>query len=90
MVVMLLDSFRGMGAWRNSTEIQQSGHDPRSGPQIKNGSSAKDGATERLRCGIPAPMSRRLNVVRSPPLLRGGPKLSRRVRSASLFRHTTQ
>jgi len=40
-----------MGARRNSTEIQQSGHAPRSGPKVKNGrSSAKDGASERLRC----------------------------------------
>jgi len=40
-----------MGEWRNSTEIQQSGHAPRSGPEIKNGSSATDGEPERLRCG---------------------------------------
>jgi len=40
-----------MGAWRNSTETQQSGHAPRSRPEVKNGSSAKDGAPERLRCG---------------------------------------
>jgi len=36
---------------RNSTETQQSGHAPRSGLEVKNGSSAKDGAPERLRCG---------------------------------------
>jgi len=42
-----------MGAWRNSTETQQSGHAPRSGPEVKNErSSPKDGAPERLRCGI--------------------------------------
>jgi len=29
--------FRGMGAWKNSTETQQSGHVPRSGPEVKNG-----------------------------------------------------
>jgi len=41
-----------MGAWRNFTEIQQSGHAPRSGPEVKNGrSSAKDDTPERLRCG---------------------------------------
>jgi len=41
-----------MGAWRNSTETQQSGHASRSGPEVKNvGSSTKDGALERLRCG---------------------------------------
>jgi len=41
-----------MGAWRNSTETQQSGKVPRPGPEIKNGrSSAKVGAPERLRCG---------------------------------------
>jgi len=28
MVVVLPDLFRGMGAWRNSTETQQSGHAP--------------------------------------------------------------
>jgi len=52
LVVVLPDPFRGMGAWRNSTEIQQSGHAPRSGPEVKNGrSSAKDGESERLGCG---------------------------------------
>jgi len=51
-LVVLPDSFRGMGAWRNSMETQQSGHAPRSGPENKNGrSSAKDGAPERLGCG---------------------------------------
>jgi len=51
VVVVLPDPFRGMGAWTNSTETQQSSHAPRSGPEIKNGrSSAKDGAPERLRC----------------------------------------
>jgi len=40
-----------MEAWRNSTDTQQSGHAPRSGPEVKNGRSAKDGAPERLRCG---------------------------------------
>jgi len=34
VVVVLLDHFRGMGAWRNSTEIQQSGHAPRSGLEV--------------------------------------------------------
>jgi len=29
-------------------ETQQSGYPPRSGPEVKNGSSAKDGAQERL------------------------------------------
>jgi len=53
-LVVLHDPFRGMGAWKNSSaETQQSGHAPKSGPEIKNGrSSAKDGALERLRCGI--------------------------------------
>jgi len=52
VVVVLPDPFRGMGAWRNSTEIQQLGHTPRSGSEIKNGrSGAKDGAPERLECG---------------------------------------
>jgi len=41
-----------MGAWRNSTETQQSGHVPRSGPEVKNGrSGAKDGASERPDAG---------------------------------------
>jgi len=43
-VVVLPDPFRGMGAQRNSTETQQSGHAQRSGSEVKNGrSSAKDG-----------------------------------------------
>jgi len=50
MVVVLPDPFQGMGVWRNSTENQQSGHAPRSGLEVKNGSSAKDGVPERLRC----------------------------------------
>jgi len=49
---MLPDPFRGMGAWRNYTETQQSGHALRTGSEVKNGrSSAKDGALERLSCG---------------------------------------
>jgi len=40
-----------MGAWRNSTETQQSGNAPRSGPEVKNGSSAEDGTPERFGCG---------------------------------------
>jgi len=51
VVVVLPDPFRRMGAWRNSTETQHSGHAPRSGPEVKNGrSSAKDGTSERLGC----------------------------------------
>jgi len=50
MVVVLPDPFRGMGAWRNSSETQQSGYTRRSGPEVKN-SSTKDGVLERLRCG---------------------------------------
>jgi len=51
LVVVLPDPFRRMGVWRNSTETQQSGHAPRSGPEVKNeSSSAKDGAPERLGC----------------------------------------
>jgi len=38
-----------MGAWRNSTKTQQSGHAPRSGPEVKNGrSGANDSVPERL------------------------------------------
>jgi len=51
MVVVLPDPFRGMKTRRNFVESQQLGHAPRSGPEVKNGSSAKDGALERLRCG---------------------------------------
>jgi len=50
LVVVLPNPFRGMETWRNSTEIQQSGHAPWSGPEVKNVSSAKDNAPERLRC----------------------------------------
>jgi len=47
--MVLSDLFRGMGAWRNSTENYQSDHAPKSGPEVKNGrSSAEDGAPERL------------------------------------------
>jgi len=43
--MVLPDPFRGMGTRRNSAETQQSGHTPRSGPEVKNGrSSARDGA----------------------------------------------
>jgi len=49
---VLPDPFREMGAWRNSTEIQQSGHAPRSESEVKNRrSGAEDGAPERLGCG---------------------------------------
>jgi len=52
VVVVLPDPFRRMGVWRNSTETQQSGCAPRSGPEVKNGrSGAEDGAPERLGCG---------------------------------------
>jgi len=52
VVVVLPDPFRGMGAWRNSTETQQSGHSPRFGPEVKYGwSGVEDGAPERLGCG---------------------------------------
>jgi len=52
VVVVLSDPFRGMGAWRNFTETQQSGHAPRPGPEVKTGrSGAEDGVPERLGCG---------------------------------------
>jgi len=51
VVVVLPDPLRRVEAWRNSTETQQSGHASRSGPEVKNRSSAKDGAPERLGCG---------------------------------------
>jgi len=54
VVVMLPDPFRGMGAWRNSTETQQTQQSDQvgSGPEVKNGKSgAEDDAPERLGCG---------------------------------------
>jgi len=52
VVVVLFDPFRGMGACRNSTETQRSGHFPRSEPEVKNGrSGVEDGAPKRLGCG---------------------------------------
>jgi len=45
------DPFQSMGARRNFAESQQSGHAPRSGLKIKNGSSVKYGVPERLRWG---------------------------------------
>jgi len=51
VVVVIPNPFQGIGAWRNSTKTQQSGHESRSGPEVKNGRSTKDGAPERLRCG---------------------------------------
>jgi len=47
VVVVLPDPFQGMGAWRNSTETQQSVHAPRSGPEVKNGSGAEDESRRR-------------------------------------------
>jgi len=37
VVVVLPDPFQETGAQRNSTETQQSGHAPRSGPEVKIG-----------------------------------------------------
>jgi len=42
VMVVLPDPFRGMRAWRNSTETQQSDHTPRSGPEAKNISKNAD------------------------------------------------
>jgi len=42
--VLLPDPFREMRARRNPTEIQQSGHATRSGPEVKNGRSNPEGA----------------------------------------------
>jgi len=61
---VLPDPFRRMGAWRNATETQQSGHAPGSGPEVKNGrSGAKDGALERLGCGTVKEVSQILQKV---------------------------
>jgi len=50
--VLLSDPFRGMRGWRNSTYVQQPGHAPRSGPEVKDGRSKdKDSAPKRLRYG---------------------------------------
>jgi len=48
--------FRGMGAWTNSTETQQSDHALRSGPEVKNGRSVPKIACRR---GSDAGQSRR-------------------------------
>jgi len=56
VVVVLLDPFRGMGAWRNSTETQQSGHAPKSGSEVKNGRGSAKVARRR---GSDARQSRR-------------------------------
>jgi len=40
IVVVLTDSFRGMRVRRNSVEVQQLGHAPRSGSELKNGRSS--------------------------------------------------
>jgi len=43
LVVVLLDPFRGMSAWGTPRRSnRQSGHAQRSGPEVKNGSSAKN------------------------------------------------
>jgi len=44
VVVVLPNPFRGMGAWKNSTETQQLSHASRSGPEVKNGSGVKGGS----------------------------------------------
>jgi len=49
LVVVLPNLLRGMGVRRNSAETQHSGHDPRSGPKVKNESRAKNGVLERLK-----------------------------------------
>jgi len=52
MVVVLPNPFRGLAAWKNSTETRQSSHASRSGPEVKNAkSNAKDGMPLRFRCG---------------------------------------
>jgi len=68
-MVVLLELLPRMRAWRNSTETQQLSYVPRSGLEVKNGSSAKDGAPERLRyCTNVSPPN---VVVRSPPSYKG-------------------
>jgi len=48
---VLPDPFQGMVAWRNSTETQQWGYASRSGPEIKNGSSAEEARTQDSQGG---------------------------------------
>jgi len=50
VLVVLSDPFRGMGERRNPAETNRRTILPRSGSEVKNGSGAKDGALERLRC----------------------------------------
>jgi len=59
------DPLRGMGARKNSVETQKSDHAPRSGPEIKNGSSGvKYGAPVRLTNSRSSDLSVRLVVGR--------------------------
>jgi len=47
LVVVLPDPFRGIGAWKNSTETQQSCRALRSRPEVKNGRSSAGEARMR-------------------------------------------
>jgi len=47
VVVQLPALFRRMGAQRNSAKTQQSGHTPRSGPEVKIGRSSAKKARQR-------------------------------------------
>jgi len=81
-VVVLPDPFRGMGAWRNSTETQQSSQAPRSGPEVKmeevvpnmarRGARVRDnpgGGESDPAEGVCKKNSRRLNVMMRSPAL---------------------
>jgi len=58
-MVVLFDPFQGMGVQRNSMDTQLPGNSSRSGPKVKNEkSSAKNGASKRLRCVISGNFSR--------------------------------
>jgi len=63
VVVALPDLFRGMGVWKNSAENQQSGHAPKPEPEIKDGSSAKDGTPESPRCKTSQKVSHMLQLM---------------------------
>jgi len=57
VVMVLPDPFRGIVAWRNSTETQQSGHAPRSEPEVKS-LLHKSLAASTWWCGLRPPYER--------------------------------
>ena len=50
MLLLLPDAFRGMGAWRKTTELQKSGNSPGSEPEVvERMRVAKERAGQRVR-----------------------------------------